>query len=509
MELTLRQKIGQLVLYSMDGNTITPETRKLMQEYCIGNVIHFGNNVTDFDGSNKLNAELRSLILESCAGVEPFLSIDHEGGRVFRFSQDFTWFPSHLTLSAADDEALTEAVGQAMGEELRAAGFNLNFAPVVDVNSNIGNIVIGARSFGDKPEVVARHGAAMARGMQSAGVMACLKHFPGHGDTTQDSHYFLPTVGKTYEELRDTELLPYARIFPQGAADSIMTTHILFPAIEKERVPATMSPTILQDVLRKDLGFDGVVVSDGMHMLAIKDHYGVANGCVKAIKAGVDLLCIGTGGSGVQESQKECLDALYEAALSGEIPMTRIDDAVARILRAKAKFGAAPSETAPDFAAHAALNKTACSKAITRLCGKTITGKVLYASAPVKELAFGLTHADPRKLTFGQMANMHTGDAYTTLDQVDYAADFDALVIGVQGLTQESMELEAAKKALAAGKQVAFVLLAAPYGAPYIPEGCSIVCSYTLTLEAVAAAIDTLLGKADAPGKLPVALPKA
>ena len=111
MELTLRQKIGQLVLYSMDGNTITPETRRLMQDYCIGNVIHFGNNVTDFDGSKKLNAELRSLILESCAGVEPFLSIDHEGGRVFRFSQDFTWFPSHLTLSAADDEALSEAVG--------------------------------------------------------------------------------------------------------------------------------------------------------------------------------------------------------------------------------------------------------------------------------------------------------------------------------------------------------------------------------------------------------------
>ena len=508
MELTLRQKIGQLVLYSMDGSEITPETKALMQEYCIGNVIHFGNNVTDFEGAKALNAQLRELIKDSCAGVEPFISIDHEGGRVFRFSRDFTWFPSHLTLSAADDPAISEAVGRAMGEELRAAGFNLNFAPVVDVNSNIGNIVIGVRSFGDDPEVVAIHGAAMSKGMQEAGVMACLKHFPGHGDTTQDSHYFLPTVDKTLQEMHETELLPYAKIFPQGVVDSIMTTHILFPKIEKEKVPATMSPTILKGILRKELGFDGVIVSDGMHMLAIKDHYGVARGCVMAINAGLDLLCIGTGGTGVQESQKECLDALYEAALSGEIPMERIDEAVSRILRAKEKFGAEPT-AAPDFASHAALNAAACRKAVTRLTDGTISGRVLYASAPVKELAFGLTHADPRKLTFGQMANMYTGDAYTTLDKLGEAGDYDTLVIGVQGFGEDSTELAEARKALAAGKKVAIVMLAAPYGFRYIPEGCIVVCSYTMTTQAVAAAIDVLTGKAEASGRMPVRIPQA
>ena len=508
MELTLRQKIGQLVLYSMDSNEITPETKALMQQYCIGNVIHFGNNVTDFAGSKALNAQLREVILESCAGVEPFLSIDHEGGRVFRFSQDFTWFPSHLTLSAADDEEMTEAVGRAMGEELRAAGFNLNFAPVVDVNSNIGNIVIGVRSFGDDPLVVARHGAAMSRGMQAAGVMACLKHFPGHGDTTQDSHYFLPTVDKSLEELNETELLPYAKIFPQDVAGSIMTTHILFPQIEKEKVPATMSPTILQDVLRKQLGFNGVVVSDGMHMLAIKDHYGVANGCVQAIKAGVDLLCIGTGGSGVQESQRECMEALYAAAESGEIPMERIDNAVENILRAKAKFGSTAGAPAPDWAAHAALNTAVCRKAVTRLSHGVLEGRVLYASAPIKELAFGLTHADPRKLTFGQMANMHTGCAYTTLDKLGENDAYDTLVIGANALLEGSIELEAANAALAAGKKVAIVLLSAPYSANRAPKGAAVVCSYSLTLQAVAAAIDVLSGKADATGRMPVVLPE-
>ncbi|MBP3646835.1 MAG: beta-N-acetylhexosaminidase [Clostridia bacterium] len=508
MELSLRQKIGQLVLYSMDGNAITPETETFIREYCIGNVIHFGNNVTDFSGAKALNKQLRDLILESCAGIEPFISIDHEGGRVFRFSQDFTWFPSHLSLSAADSESLTEAVGFAMGEELRAAGFNLNFAPVVDVNSNIGNVVIGVRSFGDNPEDVTRHGAAMARGMQRAGVMACLKHFPGHGDTTLDSHYFLPTVDKSLDELRATELKPYADILPQGAADSIMTTHILFPQIEKERVPATMSPSILQGILRKELGFNGVIVSDGMHMLAIKDHYGVARGCVMAIKAGLDLLCIGTGGTGVQESQKECLDALYEAAVSGEIPMERIDEAVSRILCAKDRFGGPFADISPDFAKHAELNKTVCHKAITRLTDGTISGKVFYVSAPVKELAFGLTHADPRKLTFGQMASMYTGDAYTTIDKLDEASEFDTLVIGVQTITETSPELEAARRALADNKKVAFVLLAAPYGAKHIPSGCIAVCSYTMTTEAVAAAIDVLTGKAEATGRMPVVLPE-
>ncbi len=506
MALTLRQKIGQLVLYSMDGDQITPETEAFMREYCIGNVIHFGNNVTDFAGSKALNAQLRALILDACDGVEPFISIDHEGGRVFRFSQDFTWFPSHLTLSAADDEAMTEAVAKAMGQELRAAGFNLNFAPVVDVNSNIGNVVIGVRSFGDDPQTVARHGAAYARGMQESGVMACLKHFPGHGDTTLDSHYFLPTVDKSLQALRETELEPYARIFPQRVVDSIMTTHILFPQIEKDDVPATMSPTLLQGVLRGELGFDGVVVSDGMQMLAIKDHYGVANGCVKAIKAGVDLLCIGTGGSGVQDVQKECLDALYAAAQSGEIPMARIDDAVARLLRAKKKFGGPYADIEFDAGAHAALNAAVCGKAITRLAPGAVGGSVLYASAPVKELAFGLTHADPRKLTFGQMASRHTGDPFLSLDKLGDAAQYDSLIIGMQRITEDAMEIAAAKEALAQGKQVAFVLLGTPYGAQYLPEGCAVVCCYTMTPESVAAAIDVLKGQAEATGKLPVKL---
>ena len=509
MELTLRQKIGQLVLYSMDGREMDESTVRTLRDYCVGNVIHFGNNVQGLADARALNAALTAEIRQNCADVPPLICIDHEGGRVMRFAGDFTWFPSHLTLSAADDTELTCAVGRAMAQELAYAGFTLNFAPVVDIISAVASPVIGVRSFGDIPERVIRHAGAFARGMQSGGVMACLKHFPGHGSSTADSHYFLPTVELTREELEATGLSPYRALCREKVAGAIMTAHILFPKIEPDPVPATMSPRILTGILREDIGFDGIVFSDGIQMKAIAEHYGMERGCIAAIRAGVDIVCIGTGGSGSQEAQRSCMEALYQAALSGEIPMERIDEAVAHVLAGKAAFCSRPAQTEPDFAAHAALNAEVCRRAVTRISGSTATGRVLYASAPVKELAFGLTHADPRQLTFGQMAAMHTGGAYTTLDKLDEAADYDTLVIGMQHVREDSVELAAAREAAARGKQVALVLMNAPYGAERIPKAYTVVCSYSHTPAAVNAAIDVLTGKVEPTGSLPVTLAEA
>lgn len=505
MELTLRQKIGQLVLYSLDGCEMDASAVRTLRDYCVGNVIHFGNNVLGLDETRALNVALTAEIRQNCAGIPPLLGIDHEGGHVMRFAQDLTWFPSHLTLSAADDEALTRAVGRAMGEELADAGFQLNFAPVVDIISAGASPVIGVRSFGDMPERVIRHARALAQGMQSAGVMACLKHFPGHGSSTADSHYFLPAVDMTREELERAALAPYRTLCREKATGAVMTAHILFPRIEPD-VPATMSPAILTGLLRKDIGFDGIVFSDGIQMKAIAEHYGMERGCIAAIRAGVDVVCIGTGGSGTQEPQISCMEALYQAALSGEIPMARIDEAVAHVLAGKAVYCNRPAHPAPDYAAHAALNVEVCRRAVTRLSGGTVSGRVLYASAPVGEQAFGLTHADPRRLTFGQMAAMHTGGAYTTLDRLDEAGDYDTLVIGMQQVHEDGIELAAARQAYAQGRQVALVLMNTPYGAQNLPKAYSVVCSYSQTPAAVAAAIDVLTGRAQPAGTLPVTL---
>ena len=307
------------------------------------------------------------------------------------------------------------------------------------------------------------------------------------------------------EELERTGLAPYRTLCREKAAGAVMTAHILFPQIEPG-VPATMSPEILTGILRRDIGFDGIVFSDGIQMKAIADHYGMERGCIAAIRAGVDVVCIGTGGSGSQDAQISCMEALYQAALSGEIPMARIDEAVAHVLAGKAVYCNRPAQPAPDYAAHAALNAEVCRRAVTRLSGGTVSGRVLYASAPGRDLAFGLTHADPRQLTFGQMAAMHTGCAYTTLDRLDKAGDYDALVIGMQQVREDSIELAAAQQAYAQGKQVALVLMNTPYGAQHLPKAYSVVCSYSHTPAAVAAAIDVLTGKAQPTGSLPVTL---
>lgn len=506
MNLTLREKIGQLVLYSMEGNVLDQETLATLRDYKIGNIIHFGNNVTGFDDAKALNAQLSEIIAENCSGIRPLISVDHEGGRVMRFARDFTWFPSSMALGAIDDPALTHQIGCAMGRELRAAGFNLSLGPVADVLANAENPAGGVRMYGSDEKLVARHTVQLASGLQESGVMACVKHFPGSGNTEQDSHYFLPTVDSTMERLEQVELVPFCEAFAHDCSDALMTTHILFPNVEPDPVPATMSPVILTDLLRGKLGFKGIIITDGIHMKAIADHYGVENGCIAAINAGADLICLGSGGAGYQESQKSCLEAMYQAALTGKLSMARIDEAVSRILALKEKYGAFPA-AAPDFAAHAALNAKASLRAATWLTDSRtpIGGRVLCVSAPVRELAFGLTHADPRAIPFAQMAGDALGAPWAMLDGSPLP-DYDTLVIGVQNFCEDGHELAAAREAIARGKKAAFIFLAQPCGAQALPEGCPAVCVYTRTTQSVRAAIDVLTGKAEATGALPTNL---
>ena len=216
LNLTLREKIGQLVLYSMEGNTLDQDTLNTLSDYKIGNIIHFGNNVTGFDDAKALNAQLSDIIAENCSGVRPLISVDHEGGRVMRFARDFTWFPSAMALGAIDDPELTYQVGAAMGRELRAAGFNLSLGPVVDVLVNTANPAGGVRMFGSSEKLVARHAVQLAGGLQESGVMACVKHFPGSGETELDSHYFLPCVELDYERISAVDLHPYREAFAAG-----------------------------------------------------------------------------------------------------------------------------------------------------------------------------------------------------------------------------------------------------------------------------------------------------
>lgn len=283
----------------------------------------FGRNIETPEQLAALTAQLRA------ERDDVLVAIDEEGGDVTRLEvRHGSSFPGNLALGAVDDTALTRAVAHELGRRLAECGVNLNWAPSADVNSNPGNPVIGVRSFGADPHLVARHTAAYVEGLQAAGVAACTKHFPGHGDTAVDSHHALPRIDVDLETLHARELVPFRAAIAAGSK-SVMSAHILLPALDPHR-PATLSPQILTGLLRQELGYEGLIVTDAVEMQAIASTYGIERGSVLAIAAGADALCVG-GGLDDDSTVLRLRDALVAAVRSGELPEERLADAAARV----------------------------------------------------------------------------------------------------------------------------------------------------------------------------------
>jgi beta-N-acetylhexosaminidase len=288
----------------------------------LGGVCVFGHNITGAEQLRELNVLLR--------GANPLavVAIDEEGGDVTRlFYEVGAPYPGNALLGRIDDLALTERIARAVGEALAATGCTLAFAPDVDVNSNPDNPVIGVRSFGADPELAARHTAAWVRGVQQAGVAACAKHFPGHGDTATDSHLALPVVDVPLEVLRDRELVPFRAAIDAGSR-TMMTSHILLPQLDPEH-PATFSPRIVQGLLRGELGFEGVIVTDALDMAGASGVHGIPEAAVRALAAGCDLLCIGSDNTDTQLD--EIIGAIEAAIAAGRLPAVRVREAAARV----------------------------------------------------------------------------------------------------------------------------------------------------------------------------------
>ncbi|RST18431.1 glycoside hydrolase family 3 protein [Streptomyces sp. WAC05374] len=283
----------------------------------------FGRNISTPGQLAALTARLRA------ERDDVLVAIDEEGGDVTRLEvHTGSSFPGNLALGAVDDTGLTRAVAAELGRRLAACGVDFNWAPSADVNSDPDNPVIGVRSFGADPELVARHTVAYVEGLQDAGVAACTKHFPGHGDTNVDSHLAMPRVDVDLDTLHARELVPFRAAIAAGSK-SVMSAHILLPALDPDR-PATLSPQILTGLLRQELGFEGLIVTDGMEMQAIASTYGIERGSVLAIAAGADALCVG-GGLADEETVLRLRDALVDAVRTGELSEERLADAAARV----------------------------------------------------------------------------------------------------------------------------------------------------------------------------------
>ncbi|MBA0051513.1 glycoside hydrolase family 3 protein [Streptomyces sp. AJS327] len=315
----------------------------------------FGRNIDNPEQLAALTAELRQ------ARPEVLVGIDEEGGDVTRLeARSGSSFPGNHALGHVDDPGLTRSVARELGRRLAACGVNLNWAPSADVNSNPDNPVIGVRSFGSDPALVARHTVAYVEGLQAAGVAACVKHFPGHGDTAVDSHHAVPRIDAGLDTLHTRELLPFREAVAAGTA-GVMSAHILLPALDAGR-PATLSPSVLSGLLRAPreeggLGYDGLIVTDGLEMRAITATYGLERGGVLAIAAGADAICVG-GGLADEDTVLRLRDALVRAVHDGELPEERLAEAAARVRQLSAwtrrATPATPPEPAPDIGLQAA-----------------------------------------------------------------------------------------------------------------------------------------------------------
>lgn len=366
-QLTLEQKIGQMVMCGFQGPVVNDNIRTLIEKHHVGGIIYFRRNVQSKEQVCELSRELQ-LISRKDTDIPLFICIDQEGGMVARIDwDDITLIPGNMAIGAARSAEDAYEAARICGEELLHMGINMNFAPSVDVNNNALNPVIGVRSYGERPDLVAELGAAQIRGLQEANVAATAKHFPGHGDTAVDSHHGLAAVNHDEERLLAIELAPFIRAIREGV-DLIMTAHVMFPAFEPNPIPATLSRNVLTNLLRKRLGYNGVIVTDCLEMHAISKEFGIPEGAVRSVEAGADLVLV----SHTYEEQVAAIKALVEAVRSGRIPESQIDDSVDRLLTLKAKrsMDVLP-EVMPQFAA---LFGSGASKAVVdRICEKSIT----------------------------------------------------------------------------------------------------------------------------------------
>lgn len=325
--------IGQLFLISFEGVVVPPEVVSLIRDHPIGGVLLFASNCPTVSRTRELIAELKSY----AKGPPLCVAVDHEGGRVHRLPKPVTHFPPMRTIGRLMERLPSSAValevGRAMGRELKALGVDWNLAPVVDVDTNPSNPVIGDRAFSNNAEVVALAASQIIQGLQESNVAACAKHFPGHGDTDEDSHEVSPRLPHNMKRLESLELVPFKAAIQQKVA-SIMPAHVMYCGVDKE-IPATFSVKILRDLLRTELGFDGVIVSDSLDMGAVTKFGTLEERCFKALQAGCDWLIVG------KEPQKipAVLEAFEKGMQKGTFPSAeRVASALERIQKFKAQF---------------------------------------------------------------------------------------------------------------------------------------------------------------------------
>ncbi len=520
--LSLAEKVGQLFVAGFDGTTPTETIECLVSERHLGGVIYFSRNVETPRQLRTLSRTLQGFVPDDSPPL--LVSIDQEGGRVARLPWD-TQLPSAMALGATDDPALAARGGEAVGRELRSLGIDVNLAPVLDVNNNPDNPVIGVRSFGEHPGRVAELGATFAGGLQRAGVAACGKHFPGHGDTAVDSHVDLPVIDHDRDRLDEVELRPFRRAI-DADIDAVMTTHVSFPTItsDPER-PATLSRRVITDLLLEEFGFDGLVFTDCMEMDAIADGVGTVEGCVRAVEAGCHQICV----SHTPERQHAAIDAVIDAVESGRIPESRIDTLVRRVLRAKSasEVGHVGDDAEWDAAAADCrfVARTIAERGVTLVRDDT-------DCLPLFDFPISVYEFESERRSLAEEARDGRGSFASALDAAGATVDVSVLtaagsptmrgevdaeaeasrtdvqtVVCTSDAVRNVDQAEVVRELAEAGANPVVVATRNPYDLAAFPEVGTYLTTYDDTQQSLTAAAAVLVGDRKPTGRLPVTIP--
>lgn len=520
--LSLEQKVGQMFIVGFSGTTIPTSLVQAINDHYFGNFIYFASNLSNPQTIASMSTQIQETVVNATT-IPGFISADQEGGMVARLTTGGTHFIGNMALGAIGDDTLAYEVGQMVGKELRHYGINLNLAPVLDVNNNPANPIIGVRSYSDNPVMVSDFGIAMIQGMRNSNVLATAKHFPGHGDTHIDSHYGLPTIPYDLSRLYDIELYPYIQAIEEGL-DAIMTAHILFSAIDNI-YPATLSYKVITELLREALGYQGIVMTDAMNMDAIRNHFGNVEASILAIQAGVDILTYTESTSASIQAYRGVLDAVE----NGIISEARIDESVMRILNQKIKYGLfneyLPSNTlsTDDFLNHKTFNNDLAKQSLTLAKGEfsgfdankstliisTINSR--YAMLPgfaINASQNSLAYIASIKLEAQGFTNVHyqtigTSISSTQIQNItELAKDYEQVVVAFENATVSQGQLTTTL--FADNPSLVVVALRNPYDILRFPEVETYICVYGYLDATVYAIIDYLSGGFNATGVLPV-----
>ncbi|CAL9468568.1 glycoside hydrolase family 3 protein [Streptomyces griseomycini] len=541
--MTLEEKVGQLFVMRVYGHSATDPDQadvdanlreigvrtaaELLEKYRVGGIIYFAwaHNTREPHQIADLSNGIQKASLGLPRGLPVLVSTDQEHGIVARVGEPATLFPGAMAVGAGGSRSDARTLGRIAGRELRALGIRQNYSPVADVNVDPANPVIGVRSFGSEPGAVARLVAAEVAGYQHSGVAATAKHFPGHGDTVDDSHAKLPYIHHTREEWERLDAPPFEAAIAAGI-DSIMTAHIVVPSLDGSEDPATLSRPILTGILREELGYDGVVVTDSLGMEGVRTKYGDDRVPVLALKAGVDQLLN-------PPSLDVAWNAVLRAVRDGELTEDRLDESILRVLRLKAKLGLFEDPYVSHAGVDRAVGTRAHLAAADRVAERTTTllvneGGLLPLSRrrQPKLLVVGADPASPSGTTgppTGVLADALTGlgftatalstgtapSAATVAAAVAAARDADAVVVGTYNVTAGSRQKTLVEQLLATGRPVVAVAIRNPYDVAHLPGVPAYLAAYSWTDVELRAAARVIAGRVDPRGTLPVPVQRA